>query len=123
MQISSPLAAACLVLTASYAVLSAQEIKPDTETDPWRVLGDGPEFARAHRVTSDYLDAVRRSRPSDFQPQRAAISDRPSLLAYQRQVRQAIKASFGEPLLRTPLNSQLAGTLARNGYRVEKVIF
>ncbi len=123
MQISSPLAAACLLLMAAYAGLSAQEIKPEIETDPWRVLGDGPEFARANRVTSDYLDAVRRSRPAGFQPQRAAISDRASLLAYQRQVRQAIQASFGEPLERTPLNAQLAGTLARDGYRVEKVIF
>src|SRR5262249_45288481 len=73
--------------------------------------------------TSDYLDSVRRSRASDLRSRRTTISDWASLRSYQRAVRQAIVASFGPPQERTPLNGRLTGTLVRDGYRIEKVIF
>jgi cephalosporin-C deacetylase-like acetyl esterase len=101
----------------------AQDTKPDAGSDPWLVLRNDSEFSGANRVTSAYLDSVRRNRSSDSRPQRSMISDHPGLRSYQRAVRQAVLAALGFPLERTPLNARLTGTLVRDGYRIEKVIF
>jgi cephalosporin-C deacetylase-like acetyl esterase len=123
MKRSSALTGALLLLTAASAAVFAEDPKPDPGSDPWLVFRNESEFPGANRVTSAYLDSVRRSRPSDFQPQRTAITDRSRLLTYQRAVRQAILASLGLPLERAPLAAQLTGTVVREGYRIEKVVF
>jgi cephalosporin-C deacetylase-like acetyl esterase len=125
MKRSSALTGALLlpILTATSAAVFAEDTQPDPASDPWLVLRKGSEFSGAHRVTSAYLESVRRGRPGVFQPQRTAISDGPRLLSYQRAVRQAILASFGPLPERTPLDAQLTGTVVREGYRIEKVVF
>ncbi len=123
MKISTALTGAILLLTATSAALFAEDTRPDPGSDPWLVLRNEPDFSSANRITSAYLDSLGRSRPLDSRAQRATISDRSSLLAYQRAVRQAILASFGQPPERTPLNAQVTGTVVREGYRVENVIF
>jgi cephalosporin-C deacetylase-like acetyl esterase len=86
-------------------------------------LRNGSEFAGANRVTSTYLDSMRRTAPRDDRPRRATISDRASLLSYQRAVRKTIVASLGPPVERTPLNARVTGTVVRAGYRIEKLVF
>jgi cephalosporin-C deacetylase-like acetyl esterase len=122
-KISSALTGALLLLNATSAALSAEDTRPDPGSDPWLVLRNEAEFSGANRITSAYLDSLRRSRPSDSRPDRTTIRDRSSLLSYQRAVRQAILAWLGPPLERTPLNAQRTGTLVREGYRIEKVLF
>jgi cephalosporin-C deacetylase-like acetyl esterase len=122
-KIPSAVTSAILLLAASSAAVFAQDTRPDPQSDHWLVLNDGSEFSGANRVTSAYLNSVRRSGLLDSRQESTRISDRESLQSHQRAVRQAALASLGPPLERTPLNARLTGTVVREGYRVEKVIF
>jgi cephalosporin-C deacetylase-like acetyl esterase len=122
-KISSALTGVLLILTAPAAAVFAQDTKPGPGSDPWLVLHERSEFSGANRITSTYLDLVRRGGPAGPRPRGTTIGDRSSLESYQRAVRQAVQASLGPPTERTPLNARLTGTLVREGYRIEKVIF
>jgi dienelactone hydrolase len=117
------LTVALWLFTTTPTALFAEDTKPDPEGDAWLVLRNNSGFEAGNRMTSSYLDSMRRSRPSDSRPRRTTISDQSSLLSWQRAARQAILASFGPRLERTPLNTQLTGILVREGYRIEKVFF
>jgi cephalosporin-C deacetylase-like acetyl esterase len=122
-QIAGALLLLLLTLTPPSAAVFAQDKRPDPGSDPWLVLDGGPEFAAAGRVTSTYLDAARRGGPRDPRRQGTTIRDRPALLAHQHAVRQAVVESLGPPPERTPLNARVTGTVVRDGYRIEKVLF
>jgi dienelactone hydrolase len=52
-----------------------------------------------------------------------ALHTRAEALAYQEEVRAKLRRVFGPLPDRTPLNPRVTGTLERDGYRVEKVLF
>ncbi|MBI4660199.1 MAG: acetylxylan esterase [Verrucomicrobia bacterium] len=54
---------------------------------------------------------------------RAALSTKADAEAYVRAVREKIRAAFGPFPEKTPLNSRVTGSVERDVYRVEKVIF
>ena len=73
-----------------------------------------------HMVLDDYVVRVR-----EMRAERAArlrgVTSRLQALAYQERVRSTIRAAFGPPCPRSPLNTQVNGVIERPGYRIEKV--
>jgi len=105
------IAAVASLLFAASTALSADEAL--------RVLPPGG----AKRMMHDYL----MGRAHDALDRREAEMEKletPDQLAdYQRRMKQYFLDQLGPMPERTPLNPQLVGTLRRDGYRIEKVIF
>jgi dienelactone hydrolase len=80
-------------------------------------------FNRFGRMMQEYY--VRRVREVEQRghEQRAALHTQAGAENYVREIREKIRRSFGPFPEKTPLNPRVTGTLARDGYRVEKVIF
>ncbi|MDD5704506.1 MAG: prolyl oligopeptidase family serine peptidase [Kiritimatiellae bacterium] len=66
-------------------------------------------------------------RVKDLRRERAArlgaIRTREQAVRYRESVRRTIRAAFALAPAKTPLNARITGTIRRNGYRIEKVIF
>jgi hypothetical protein len=73
-------------------------------------------------VLDYYVDRVRAIRAAR-QERLAHIRTRCQALAYQQEVRQAIRRAYGPQPCRTPLNAQVAGVLEGRHYRIEKILF
>ncbi len=54
---------------------------------------------------------------------RAALATKEQAEAYQRRIRERFVGALGGFPARTPLNARTVGVIARDGYRVEKVLF
>ena len=65
--------------------------------------------------------AVRAARACDAT--REALATQDQVLAYQTHIRQAFIDALGGFPERTPLNAKVTGTVRREGYRVDKVLF
>jgi dienelactone hydrolase len=113
--------AVALVLGTATGNLPAQE-KPTAEM--LNVLDSAPE--PGPRITPLLRDQLDRAWAQDDarRARFAAIHTEADLLSLQKELREKVLAIIGGlPVERTPLNSAVTGTLARDGYRIEKVIF
>ena len=75
-----------------------------------------------HTVLEYYVDILRNisdDRAFDLE----LISNAPELMEYQQRIRRVIKSAFSPRPKKTPLNPKITGTLQRNGYRIEKILF
>jgi len=75
-----------------------------------------------HTVLEYYVDILR-SISDDRAFDLELISNAPELMEYQQRIRRVIKSAFSPRPKKTPLNPKITGTLQRNGYRIEKILF
>ena len=78
---------------------------------------------RFPRMVQEYFVARVREVEALGQQRRAALRSKRDALAYVRAVREKIQQCFGPWPEKTPLNARIIGTVERDAYRIEKVIF
>ena len=108
------------VLLAAAQLAAAQSSPPD---EAFRVLGEAKEGARITPYLRHQLD-----RAWAFDQRRAkrldAVKSEAELRELQSQLRRALLATVGGlPGERSALNARIVGTLPREGFRIEKLIF
>lgn len=102
------------ILFLAAAGLSAQV---NEELNFYRTLSDGRQ---AEEMLPRYLHRIAGERFAERDKRVRATTDWP---AYRQGVREQILRSIGGLPQRTPLNARVVGTIARDGYRIEKIIF
>src|SRR5262245_56106461 len=107
-----------VTLTFSGGILYAQSTKPQAEA--LNVL-TGVENPR--RMLPDSLNKIALQLLAERQRRVAQISTREEIGQRQRFIREKILQAIGGLPERTPLNPRVTGTLKRDGYRIEKIIF
>ena len=130
----SPLAAS--PSAGAHQPLSRRSILQWTATGTAALLLPGREPARADdapqsrqplnrfpRAVHEFLIKQVRRAARVSASRREKLDGRGAAAAYVTQLRQTISECFGPLPERTPLNPQVTGTLQREGYRVEKVIY
>jgi dienelactone hydrolase len=105
------------------SALGAAEKKrasPAVDVGPPRGL---PPLQRFPRSVQEYY--IRRVRETERagEARRAALRTKADAEAYCRDVREKIQRCFGPLPAKTPLNARVTKVLARDGYRLENVIF
>ena len=78
---------------------------------------------RFPRMVQEYFVTRVREVEALGQQRRAALRSKRDALAYVRTVRENIQKSFGPWPEKTPLNARITGTIERDAYTIEKVIF
>ena len=81
-----------------------------------------PRNSYPHMVLDQTVDRVRAIRASRHQ-RLARIRTRRQALAYQQEVRRAIRLAFAPWPRRTPLNPQVIGVVERPHHRIERILF
>src|SRR5262245_7723250 len=107
-----------VTLTFSSGSLHAQSAKPQAEA--LNVL-TGVENPR--RMLPDSLNKIALQLLAERQRRVAQISTREEIGQRQRFIREKILHAIGGLPESTPLNPRVTGTLKRDGYRIEKIIF
>src|SRR5262245_63635739 len=79
--------------------------------------------ANPRRMLPDYLDQIALRYLAERERRVAQISTREEIEQRRRFIREKILQSIGGLPERAPLNPRLTGTLKRDGYRIEKIIF
>lgn len=82
-----------------------------------------PPIQRFGRMMHTYLDGQIREKMQDRQSKLSQINTREAALSYIQDVSQKIRTAFGSFPERTPLNAQITGTLIRDTYRVDKLLY
>lgn len=90
----------------------------DLSVPPEKIEGGSPN-GMMHRYLSRHVDAAVERWKIDYEKRTTPEQ----ITAYQRQLREAFLNAIGGLPDRTPLEPQVTGTIARPGYRVEKIIF
>jgi cephalosporin-C deacetylase-like acetyl esterase len=80
-------------------------------------------FNHFPRMMQDYFVARLREIAKRADARRAALKTKADAEAYVQDVRHKIRQCFGAWPEKTPLNPRVTGTLDRDGYSIEKVIF
>ncbi len=80
-------------------------------------------YNRFPRMVQEYFVTQVRQAEQAGLARKAALKKRADARAYVNEVRAKIRRAFGPLPERTPLNPRITGTLDRDTYRVEKVIF
>jgi len=78
---------------------------------------------RFPRVMQEHLVAKVRAAEEEQERRKMAMRSKKAALAYQAEVRKKVRKVFGPLPRRKPLKPVVTGTLQRDGYRIEKVIF
>ncbi len=81
-----------------------------------------PRTGYQHLVHDYYIERFRHMR-DQRQARLRAIGTRAQALAYQSQIRQAIRRAFSPRPARTPLNARITGSIACRHHRLEKILF
>jgi cephalosporin-C deacetylase-like acetyl esterase len=81
------------------------------------------DTASAQRVVPDSLNELALQLLADRERRIATIDTRAELEQRQRFVREELLRAIGGLPERTPLNPRVTGTIERDGYRIEKVVF
>lgn len=78
---------------------------------------------RFPRMQQEWLQDQVRAAESRGNAQRDALKNKKQALAYVKSVQERIRQAFGPLPEKTPLNARVTGTVEREGYRIENVIF
>jgi cephalosporin-C deacetylase-like acetyl esterase len=78
---------------------------------------------RFPRMVQEYFVNRVRGTEQKSLKQKAAVKTRAQAEAYVREVREKMRACFGPLPEKTPLNARITGTVERDAYKIEKVIF
>jgi cephalosporin-C deacetylase-like acetyl esterase len=90
------------------------------------VSGESPELTplnRFPRMLQEYYVARVREIEQAGLARRSALRTRADALAYRRDIRRRIRDCFGPFPEKTPLKVQITGTVDRESYRIEKILF
>lgn len=74
-------------------------------------------------MVQEYFVARVKEAESAANKTKAALQTKQDAEAYVASVRERIRQSFGPNPERTPLNAKITGTVERDAYNIEKVIF
>ena len=91
--------------------------------DDINFLTDLPDFEHVKNMLPDYLNRIAMEFLDQRQRTVAQISTATQVDERRAYVRERVLASLGGLPERTPLNARVVGSLDREGYRVERVIF
>ncbi|MGA3323513.1 MAG: alpha/beta hydrolase family protein [Terriglobia bacterium] len=86
-------------------------------------LSDLPDYAHLRSMLREYLNREAISRLEERRQQIARLSTPEEVAKRQAYVREQMIRDLGGFPGRTPLNARVVGTLDRDGYKIEKVIF
>lgn len=106
-----------------FAISLSAVAAPAQSAGQLNFLGDLNDFKDLRRMLPDWLNARAAAHLAGRKAEIATITDLNSLRARQRSVRERIVRMLGGLPERTPLNARVVGTLERDGYKIEKVIF
>ena len=84
---------------------------------------DLPPLNRFSRMVQEYFVARVKEAEAAGLKAKAALQTKEDAEAYVKSVQKKIRLCFGPEPERTPLNAKIAGTVDRDAYRIEKVIF
>lgn len=101
-------------------------IHPATAAEPVVKTGAAsaiPPLSRFPRMMQDWLASRVREAEANGNQRRAALKTKADAEAYVRSVRERIRECFGPQPAKTPLKARVVGTVEREAYRIEKVIF
>jgi cephalosporin-C deacetylase-like acetyl esterase len=112
----------CAAIVVASAVF-AQESPGGPALPAWNVLYGAGEFRDAHTMFSAYLGKLRDEEQARRSKVVAGLSSVAEIRQYQSETRARLRAALGGLPQRTPLNARTTGTLDREGYTVEKVIY
>jgi dienelactone hydrolase len=82
-----------------------------------------PPLNRFSRTVQEYFVARMKDAESAANKARAALQTKQDAESYVASVREKIRQSFGPNPERTPLNAKVTGTVERDAYKIEKIIF
>ena len=88
-----------------------------------RVLPETIDGVKPTEMMSQYLRGLARAQFEAWQEQYEQRKTAEQIAEYQKRLRRKFIEAIGGLPERTPLNPQVTGVVARNGYKVEKVIF
>ena len=86
-------------------------------------LSDLPDYAHLRTMLREYLNREAITRLEERRQQIARLSTPEEVAKRQAYVREHMIRDLGGFPARTPLNARVVGTLDRDGYKIEKVIF
>jgi dienelactone hydrolase len=112
-----------LSLAGTSALAADSNKKTAPAKTPAPPAADLAPLNRFGRMMQEYYVARVRAVEAEGNRRRAALRTRTDAEAYLRDVREKIRRCFGPFPAKTPLNPRVTGTLVRDGYRVEKVLF
>ena len=105
---------------ATNVAFAAQTTKKAAAATPAAPLEPMNRFPR---MMQEYVVQRVRQIEEPASQRRAALRSKRAAEAYVREVRQKIQQSFGPWPDKTPLNSRITGTVERDAYKIEKIIF
>ena len=105
-------------LASSTEAFAAEPLPPDPQQAPAL-----DALNRFSRMAHEHFVARVREIEQAALKKKAALKTRAQAEAYVREVREKIRACFGPFPEKTPLNARVTGTIERDGYKIEKVIF
>jgi cephalosporin-C deacetylase-like acetyl esterase len=86
-------------------------------------LSDLPDYTHLRSMLREYLNKEAIARLEERRQQIARLSSPQEVAERRAYVREKMIRDLGGFPARTPLNARVVGTLDRNGYKIEKVIF
>ena len=110
-------------IVAAAAVALAQESAGGPSLPAFKVLYGATEFRGAHTMFSAYLAKLRDEEHARRSKLIAGLSSAAEIRQYQTETRAKLRTALGGLPQRTPLNVRVTGTIDREGYRIEKVIY
>ena len=84
---------------------------------------DLPPLNRFSRMVQEYFVARMKAEEEAANKTKSELTSKEGAEAYVASVREKIRQSFGPNPDRTPLNARITGTVDRDAYKIEKIIF
>jgi len=108
----------CFVTIVLLLVMAPAVCGEDLNVPPQTIEGGAPNLMMHRYITGHVKQAIDRWK-DDYEKRKTPEE----IAAYQKRVHDAFIGAVGGLPERTPLNPRVVGTVARQGYRVEKIIF
>ena len=115
-----------LTVTGAAGLAADPAAKAPAKTPAPKALAAPPELAplnRFGRMVQEHYVARLRAVEQAADARRAALRTKADAEAYVREVREKVRACFGPFPAKTPLNARVTGTVERDTYRIENVVF
>ncbi len=106
---------------APFSSLSLHAQEPKGSGEPAR--RELPPLNRFSRMVQEHFVARVKEAEAAALKAKGALQTKEDAQAYVTSVREKIRQSFGPNPERTPLNARITGTVERDAYKIEKVIF
>jgi len=114
---------ATIFLASGFILLTANNSSAQSTKTPAEDLNVLTGLESPRRMLPDSLDKIALQFLAEREQRVAQLSTREEIVARQRFIREKVLQAIGGLPERTPLNAKVTGTLKRNGYRIEKIIF